>query len=336
MPKFLYVTTLFSILLFIVNINGGLCLVVRLASWNLLAPEYAQPRKYPWCHVDHLDWEYRKGLIVPQLMAMDADIICLQEVQIDLWPDFLSSLQPLGYDGVAQDVKGGHNVASALLIRKTCPLQLERIESRSRVLLTVLRDSSNNNNNKLLYLCSVHLEAGESHDNNLQRYHQLKSLFKRLTYHCRLDKTSLDDAYIVLAGDFNMLRTNPLHTFLSQGLLYNPQQMKTKPPTSIIQLKDAYLDFSTADDEGSSSLQPKKSKRHYSTKEVEDEEPQQQQQLGMTYAKGYVLDYFWTSRKVDVQDTLLLHPRASTTEPQKWPSETHPSDHLPIGVDLDW
>jgi mRNA deadenylase 3'-5' endonuclease subunit Ccr4 len=333
MSKLLY-ATLFSSLLFIL-IPSGQCLVIRLASWNLLAPEYAQPRKYPWCHADHLDWEYRKALIVPQLMDMDADIICLQEVQVDLWPDFLSNLQHLGYDGVVQDVKGGHNVASALLIRKSCPLQLERTESRSRVLLTVLRDSENDN--KLLYLCSVHLEAGESHDNNLQRYHQLKSLFKRLTYHCRLDKTSLDDASIIFAGDFNMLRTNPLHTFLSQGLLYNPQQMKTKPPTSIIQLKDAYLDFSTADDEGSSSLQPKKSKRHYSTKEVEDEEPQQQQQqLGMTYAKGYVLDYFWTSRKVDVQDTLLLHPRASTTEPQKWPSETHPSDHLPIGVDLDW
>jgi hypothetical protein len=116
--------------------------------------------------------------------------------------------------------------------------------------------------------------------------------------------------------------------------------MKTKPPTSIIQLKDAYLDLVTADDEddeGSSSLQPRESKRHYSTKEEEeDDDKEPQQQLGMTYAKGYVLDYFWTSRTVDVQDTLLLHPRASTTEPQKWPSETHPSDHLPIGVDLDW
>ena len=299
-------------------IKGSSCLVVRLASWNVLAPTYAKPSKYPWCAPEHLDWAFRKKLIVPQLLKMDADIICLQEIQVDVWPDLLGSLEAT-YDGILQNVTRGHTVASALLLRKSCPLQIERIESRSRALLTVLRDPRTKSH---LYLGNVHLEAGSTHDDNLQRYYQLKSLFKRLMYQCQEDKVILDEAPIVLAGDFNMIRTNPLHTFLSQGLLQNPEQVKNQPPTNTIQLYDAYLDPTV--------VKSKQSKLHYNN------DGQDRRQLSMTYRTGYVLDYVWTSRKLQIDETYLFHPGASTKEPQKWPSQDHPSDHLPIGVDLDW
>jgi hypothetical protein len=115
---------------------------------------------------------------------------------------------------------------------------------------------------------------------------------------------------------------NPLHTFLALGLLQNRTQVKSKPPSSTIQLHDAYLDSAMA--------VSRSSKLDYHTEEKE------RRQLTMTYRTGYVLDYVWTSRKVDIEDTLFFHPKACTKEPQKWPSEEHPSDHLPIGVDLDW
>jgi endonuclease/exonuclease/phosphatase family metal-dependent hydrolase len=264
---------------------------------------------------------------------MDADLICLQEVQVDLWPDFMERLQPL-YDGILQNVTRGHNVASALLIRKTCPLQVERFESRSRVLLAVLKDPRKQEKDSKLYLCSVHLEAGEDLDADETRFYQVQSLFRRLRYHCQLDGTKLEDAPIVLAGDFNMLRTNLMHCDLSRGELHNPGQMRNKPPISTIPLHDAYLEDSTT-----SSTMPSSPSSNYSGRASKVQYPTEDRtpkELVKTYARGYVLDYVFTSGKVDVQETLLLHPGASRKEAQKWPSREYPSDHLPIGIDLEW
>jgi mRNA deadenylase 3'-5' endonuclease subunit Ccr4 len=297
--------------------------LVRLASWNLLAPCYAKPNKYPWCNPQDLDWEYRKSIIIPRLLEMDADIICLQEVQVDLWQDLYQTFQEHNYNGVIQNVTGGHNVASALLIKDSCPLQLERLESRSRVLIAVLHDPRQQ---LKVYLANVHLEAGEKEGDNLQRYHQLKSLFKRLSRQIQADNILLDEASIIMAGDFNMLRTNPLHSFMTQGLLQSPEQLKNLPAFSTIQLFDAYLDFQDDD-----ACQPRLSKILFFSSNNNKTEV-----LQRTYAMGDVLDYVWHSRSLTVQDTLLFHPLACNTFPQKWPSQDHPSDHLPIGVDFEW
>lgn len=278
--------------------------LVRLATWNLLAPQYAKISKYPWCDPHYLDWNYRQSLIIPQLLQLDADIICLQEVQVDVWPDLFAPLESI-YEGVIQNVTSGHNVASAILVRKDCPWKMERVESRSRALLTVLRNEHAANPTKQLYLGTVHLEAGMNDDNDLQRYHQLKSLFKRLAYHCRTDGTSLKEAAIVLAGDFNMLRSNLMHQCLSEGRLYHPEQLNTKPPIETTRLQDAF------------QVGP-------------------QQAVQMTYAKGSVLDYIWTSTGIDVGEALPFSLHATQNIPQPWPSREHPSDHIPIGVELAW
>eukprot|EP00980_Cylindrotheca_fusiformis_P006598 scaffold1390_cov138-Cylindrotheca_fusiformis.AAC.1 len=254
---------------------------------------------------------------------MDADIICLQEVQVDLWQDFCQILEEHQYTGVLQNVTGGHNVASALLVKKSSPLQLERLESRSRVLIGVLQDSKKRK--QKVYLANVHLEAGEKEQDNMQRYHQLKSLFKRLSHHIQADNNRIDEAAVIMAGDFNMLRTNPLHSFLSQGRLQSPEQLKSLPAFSTIQLCDSFLEFQ--DD----TVQPRSSKIHFASSEIKG-----RGQLQRTYAKGHVLDYIWHSPSLRVKDSLLLHPMSCSNFPQKWPSEDHPSDHLPVGVDFEW
>lgn len=336
---------LIASLIFVQQVPGCHSLV-RLASWNLLAQEYARPSKYPWCDPEHLEWDHRKELIIPKIREMDADIICLQEMQVDYWPNFIEELQP-HYSGVIQEVSSGHNVASAVLIRENSPVEIDRAESRSRALITVLRKKTpSTGESDKLYMCNVHLEAGKEPENNLNRYFQLKSLFRRLKHHCRLDKISLDDAPVILAGDFNMLRSNPLHTFLLDGELIHLDQMNSKPPIRTIPLKDAYLE--TTDEEvGEATFQPRPCKvlnplddanhEEYKTRndgDVNDEEDRQP--LRMTYAKGYVLDYVWSSNQIKIEETLLFNPRASDNEPQRWPEEVYPSDHLPIGVDFTW
>lgn len=83
---------------------------------NLLAQDYVKEYKYPWTRQNPgcLDWDHRKALIADQLLDKDfkADIVCLQEAQVDLFGELLSSLSPV-YDGVLQNVTRGHNVGKS-------------------------------------------------------------------------------------------------------------------------------------------------------------------------------------------------------------------------------
>lgn len=323
-------------------IKSSTSLSLRVASWNLLAQCYVKQHKYPHCDPNSLEWEHRKSLMVERILAVEADIFCLQEVQVDLWPDFYQTICQQdhhdGYTGVIQNVTKGHNVGNAILIKKSCGLEFERCESRSRALIGVLADGKSKHR---LYVCNVHLEAGEKEHDNLQRYHQLKSLFKRLSGQIQIDepktqtdKDSLDEAPIIMMGDFNMLRSNPLHTFLTQGLLQSPEQLKNLPAFRTIQLADAFLEFPGAQehfmasdvaDDVSSKLEG-----------VTEDEINDHNILQRTYANGSVLDYIWISRPIKVQNTLLLHPMSKNRFPQKWPSTDYPSDHLPVAADFEW
>jgi endonuclease/exonuclease/phosphatase family metal-dependent hydrolase len=265
---------------------------IKVATWNVLAPQYAMTYKYPWCAPEHLDWNHRQPLIVSQIQEMDPDILCLQEVQVDLWSHLLEGLE--SYDAVIQNVTNEHNVAIAILVRKDCPFCVERVESRSRVLLAVLRSKLDESQN--LYLGSVHLEAGTEDGNDLQRYHQLKSLFKRLRLHCSMDGTMLADASIILAGDFNMLRTNFIYDCLRKGELNHPEKIKIKP-VPIVKFHDSIP-------------------------------------VPITFAKGYALDFIFTSAGIEIENQIHQSPLATQGVPQLWPSEEYPSDHLPIGVTL--
>lgn len=219
-------------------------------------------------------------------------------------------------------------IGTALLIRNSCNLGIKRVESRSRALIATLEDKENE---KKLYICSVHLDADKSSDpkkreqNQKQRECQLKSLLKRINYACKLDKQIINEAPILIAGDFNMLRENPLHESLVEGSL-------TGSPSAYVALNDAYLEaerhkrYSVPVYHDNSSLE----------KGNDRETTKNDQHLVKTYKGGAILDYIWTSEKVNVINTLLYHPQSSIVGREKWPCYDHPSDHLPIGIDLEW
>lgn len=287
--------------------------------------------KYPWTKETPgcLDWDYRKSLIVDKLLdeKVKMDIVCLQEAQVDLFPGLLSSISPV-FDGIIQNVTRGHNVGTALLVRKSCKLRIKRAESRSRALIATLEDKDNKDN---IYICSVHLDADKSSDpkkreqHQKQRHSQLKSLLKRVNYACKLEQQVIKEAPILLAGDFNMLRENPLHESLVEGSL-------TTSPSAHVSLRDAYFE---AEQHERQSIPV----YHHILSEDEhwvENSARNDQHLMKTYKGGAILDYIWTSDKVKVVDTLLYHPSSSASGREKWPCHNHPSDHLPIGVDIEW
>ncbi|CAK9833962.1 2',5'-phosphodiesterase 12 [Anthophora retusa] len=77
----------------------------RITSYNILANVYSatslsKETLYPYCPQYALSIDYRKLLILKELIGYNSDIICLQEVDINVYKhDLLPALSELNYDG---------------------------------------------------------------------------------------------------------------------------------------------------------------------------------------------------------------------------------------------
>ncbi|PFH53696.1 hypothetical protein AMATHDRAFT_45168 [Amanita thiersii Skay4041] len=70
-------------------------------SYNILCEKYATERLYGYTPSWALTWDYRKNLILSEVMGYDADFLCLQEVDIAQYEDyFVKHLTAQGYEGV--------------------------------------------------------------------------------------------------------------------------------------------------------------------------------------------------------------------------------------------
>ncbi|KAL6254856.1 hypothetical protein P5V15_014195 [Pogonomyrmex californicus] len=78
----------------------------RIVSYNILADTYTDSDftkdvLFPYCPQYALDMDYRKQLILKEIIGFNSDIICLQEVDKSVYEyDLLPSLYMLNYDGV--------------------------------------------------------------------------------------------------------------------------------------------------------------------------------------------------------------------------------------------
>jgi len=77
-----------------------MALSFRIVSYNILADSYVNPRWYPNVDPEVLRWDRRKFALAERVARLDADIICLQEVETDAYVLLEGSLGAKGYDGV--------------------------------------------------------------------------------------------------------------------------------------------------------------------------------------------------------------------------------------------
>jgi CCR4-NOT transcription complex subunit 6 len=85
-----------------------LTMAIKLLNWNVLADIYATEQQFEYCPGWALSWDYRKHLILKQIAAIDADLVCLQEVQSDHFEtDLLPALKMFGFGHIyAAKTKG--------------------------------------------------------------------------------------------------------------------------------------------------------------------------------------------------------------------------------------
>ncbi len=73
----------------------------KVFSWNTLCDKYATSQQYGYTPTSALAWEYRKEQILQEIQSSEADLICLQEVDMDSFKEFFSmKLAYSDYKGV--------------------------------------------------------------------------------------------------------------------------------------------------------------------------------------------------------------------------------------------
>ena len=290
----------------------GLGRQASLVTWNLLAPTYATQTKFPWASKQALSWSHRRQLIVQQLAAIDADVVCLQEVEVAQWDELHAQLHGLGYDGVLQETRNGHPVACATLLKRD-RLACVRTESRSRAMITVAETAPGHDSAddaQLLYVANVHLEAGPQKEQ--QRLLQLGSLLKRLRAQAEMEGAVGASASspaaappLVIAGDFNCEPRSAAHAMLGarpgdgapRSGAASLKGAVAAAAASLLPLHDAYASCP----------------------------PPWGPALRSTFRNGRVLDYIFTSSAVEARRTAT---RATRAPPPRPPPPTAVAPHL--------
>jgi|SRR5579872_994275 len=101
---------------------------LRILSYNILAPSYAKPDRYPFTEAWLLAWESRRERLAARLAESDADVICLQEVETYVFAYLRDRLEPAGYEGLYAQKGQRRPEGSATFYRQD---RLPLLESRA-------------------------------------------------------------------------------------------------------------------------------------------------------------------------------------------------------------
>ena len=91
-----------------------------LATWNILATAYIRPAFYPKTPRQILDSVWRIPALVRHAQGLGADILCLQEVEAEVFAPLQAGLGGLGYTGTYARKGGNRPDGCATFFRSAC------------------------------------------------------------------------------------------------------------------------------------------------------------------------------------------------------------------------
>lgn len=254
---------------------------LRIASYNILADAYIKPEWFPHTPADVLRPRRRQEALVRRIAGLDADIVCLQEVEPGSFAALQRALEPCGYTGVLALKQQGRPDGCAVFHRLERSLghrahyfrdRLEDGRVSGHLALVVDFDAGGDR----LRVACTHLRWDRP-DRPVEQHQGMQEAAELLEELVRRDQ----EALWVVCGDFNAQPGEPLvQAFAAAGLL------------------DAY--------EG----------RHQPTCNAN--------------GRAKAIDFLFHSRALQAQPVRL--PELEDRTPM--PSESEPSDHLPIAARL--
>jgi mRNA deadenylase 3'-5' endonuclease subunit Ccr4 len=189
----------------------------RVLTYNILANAYAKPERYPHSSSDDLEPTARRRRLLDQIAAIDADVMCLQEVERDAFDDIQARIGP-SFTGLFE-ARPDHPDGSAIFVRhgafelaESVPLHYQSRErgDAQLALVAFLR-----RRDRVLAIASTHLRW-QSQETPRERHLGRLQLLELLAL--RQARTADDTAWII-AGDLNALSESVvIQAALERGL----------------------------------------------------------------------------------------------------------------------
>ncbi|XP_037274722.2 protein angel homolog 2 isoform X1 [Rhipicephalus microplus] len=216
--------------------GGGLVFTVM--SYNVLAQGLLEdnPYLYQHCHEDVLQWTLRRKNLLAELKEINADILCLQELQQDHYEtDFKPELEKMGYGCLYKQRTGDKRDGCGIFFRKSVfeldcfePIEYARsdvtvLDRDNVALIAMLKPVAGNAKfgaDFRLCVSTTHLLFNPRRgDIKLAQLCLLLAEIDRLAF--RGDSPDGTPLYvpILLCGDMNSEPHSPLYTFLTRGSL---------------------------------------------------------------------------------------------------------------------
>ncbi|KAG7625714.1 Endonuclease/exonuclease/phosphatase [Arabidopsis thaliana x Arabidopsis arenosa] len=189
-------------------------------SYNILGDGNSSYHRdlYSNVSVPYLKWGYRKRLICEELIRLNPDIICMQEV--DKYFDLFSMMEKAGYAG-SYKRRTGDNIDGCAMFWKADRfrvLERENIEfsqfgMRDNVAQLAVLELRKSNKSRKILLGNIHVLYNPNQGD--VKLGQVRSLCSK----AHLLSKKWGDIPIVLCGDFNSTPKSPLYNFLASSEL---------------------------------------------------------------------------------------------------------------------
>ncbi|XP_069811061.1 protein angel homolog 2 isoform X2 [Dendropsophus ebraccatus] len=199
-------------------------------SYNILSQDLLEDNSslYSHCRRPYLFWNYRLPNILRELQEMNADILCLQEVQEDHYHGQLKpSLEALGYICVYKSRTGSKPDGCAtcfksnkFTLKRVKPVEYFRpniaLLDRDNVgLVLTLQPKTEGRDVPKICVANTHLLYNPKRGDI--KLTQLAILLAEITEIAQIREGHF--CPIILCGDFNSVPGSPLHQFIKEGAL---------------------------------------------------------------------------------------------------------------------
>mmetsp|Transcript_33344 Transcript_33344/g.42828 ORF Transcript_33344/g.42828 Transcript_33344/m.42828 type:complete len:536 (-) Transcript_33344:175-1782(-) len=219
-------------------------------SYNVLLPNsqdgwwiYKNYQKH--VPAEHRRWPHRGSLLEQQLISSNADIICVQEASGDSFEEDFAFMKKAGYKHVLHK-KYRFRCAT---FWKASSFELNYEAHKDRVLLVGLRDLAAASQGKHIFVVNCHLSAGPNPDQRLRQvFDGVDQVRKEIN---KLKIIKMEEAPVIVCGDFNSEGSNGVHQLLTTGLVdpdfrepnYPDIKLTSKAKKSPFRFKDSYAEI---------------------------------------------------------------------------------------------
>ncbi|XP_022796907.1 protein angel homolog 2-like isoform X2 [Stylophora pistillata] len=211
----------------------------KVVSYNVLADGLLHSNSHLYNGSEEWlkDWDYRRRNLLKELLYYNADVLCLQEVEVSHYEDwFEPKLREKGYTGVYKQRSGDKTDGCATFFRESIFMLVKselvsfnkpgvKLMDRHNVAVVVLLKPkvpgrSSRNSKNLVCISNTHLLFNPKRGDI--KLAQLAFLFSEIEEIAKVSSSGQGNpAYhpIICCGDFNSTPFSPIYEFVKRGYL---------------------------------------------------------------------------------------------------------------------